>query len=143
MGFEPEVQQPHDARPIGPESKSSPTRRDIRNVIARWRGSGPPGKKALALAAHYDSRTSGPGAADDASGVAAILESLRTLKAGPPPERDVIVLLNDGEEAGLLGAQVFSDEHPWAKDVGVALNFDARGNSGPSYMSRPAIATDG
>ena len=46
----------------------------------------------------------------------------------------MIVLLNDGEEAGLLGARVFSEEHPWAKDVGVALNFDARGNSGPSYM---------
>ncbi len=86
------------------------------------------------LSAHYDSRISGPGAADDASGVAAILESLRALKAGPPPERDVIALLTDGEEAGLLGADVFAAEHPWAKDVGVAMNFDARGNSGPSYM---------
>ena len=29
---------------------------------------------------------------------------------------------------------VFTEEHPWAKDVGVVLNLDARGNSGPSYM---------
>ena len=42
-----------------------------------WRGSGQPGKKVLLLAAHYDSRTFAPGAGDDASGVAAILESLR------------------------------------------------------------------
>jgi hypothetical protein len=135
LGFEPEIQQPHDARPKGgPEPKSFRSRRDVRNIIARWRGTGPDRKKALLLSAHYDSRTSGPGAGDDASGVAAILESLRALKAGPPPDRDVIALLTDGEEAGLLGASVFSEEHTWAKDVGVALNFDARGNSGPSYM---------
>ena len=76
----------------------------------------------------------GPGAGDDASGVAAILESLRALKAGPPPDRDIIILINDGEEIGLFGAEVFAEEHPWAKDVGVVLNFDARGNTGPSFM---------
>ena len=56
------------------------------------------------------------------------------MKAGPPPERDVIILIDDGEEVGLFGADVFANEHPWAGDVGVVLNFDARGNSGPSYM---------
>ncbi len=106
----------------------------MRNIVARWRGSGPPGKKALLLSAHYDSVARGPGAGDDASGVAAILESLRALKAGPAPDRDVIILINEGEEIGLFGADVFSKEHPWARDVGVVLNLDARGNSGPSYM---------
>ncbi len=106
----------------------------MRNIVARWRGSGPAGKKALLLSAHYDSVRAGPGAGDDASGVASILESLRALKAGPPPERDAIVLINDGEEIGLFGAEVFAEEHPWAKDVGVVLNLDARGNSGPAYM---------
>jgi hypothetical protein len=66
--------------------------------------------------------------------VAAILESLRALQAGPPLDRDLIVLINEGEEVGLFGAEVFSQEHPWAQDVGVVLNLDARGNSGPSYM---------
>ncbi len=134
LGFEPEIQQPGDSRPIRSESESKPSRRDVRNIVARWRGSGSPGKKALFLSAHYDSSDRGPGAGDDASGVAAILESLRAMKAGPPPERDVIILINDGEERGLFGADVFAKEHPWAKDVGVVLNFDARGNSGPSYM---------
>jgi hypothetical protein len=134
LGFEPAIQQPRDARPVGPESRSSPSRRDVRNILARWRGTGPPSKKALLLSAHYDSVPFGPGAGDDASGVAAILESLRAWKAGPPPERDVIILINDGEEVGLYGADVFSEEHPWAKDVGVVLNFEARGNSGPAYM---------
>ena len=108
--------------------------RDVQNIVARWRGTGPEGKKALLLSAHYDSVERGPGAGDDASGVAAILESLRALKAGPPPERDVIILINDGEEAGMLGADVFAAEHRWAGDVGAVLNFDARGNSGPSFM---------
>ena len=46
----------------------------------------------------------------------------------------LIALIDDGEELGLLGATLFVDEHAWAKDVGVVLNFDARGVSGPSFM---------
>ena len=86
------------------------------------------------LCAHYDSVPEGPGASDDAAGVAVVLETLRALKAGPPLDRDVIALFTDGEESGCLGARVFVDEHPWAGDVGIVLNFDARGNSGPSIM---------
>jgi len=136
LGFEPEIQRPRDSRPPGsePVPTPSPSRGDVQNIVARWRGSGAPSKKALLLSAHYDSVPRGPGAGDDASGVAAILESLRALKARPQLERDVIVLINEGEEVGLFGADVFSSEHPWAKDVGVVLNFHARGNSGPSYM---------
>ena len=85
MGFEPEIQQPRDARALGPESESRWSKRDVRNIVARWRGSGPAGKKALLLSAHYDSDRFVPGAGDDASGVAAILESLRAMKAGPGP----------------------------------------------------------
>jgi hypothetical protein len=136
MGLEPEVQRPRDARPPAPEREPpfSPSRRDVQNIVARWRGTGPPTKKALLLSAHYDSVSHGPGAGDNASGVASILEALRALNAGPRLSRDVIVLINEGEEIGLFGADVFASEHPWAKDVGVVLNFDARGNSGPSYM---------
>jgi hypothetical protein len=134
LGLEPQIQRPRDARERGSESESHPSRSDAANIVARWRGSGPAGKKALLLSAHYDSVRRGPGAGDDASGVAAILEGLRALKAMPPPERDIIVLINDGEEVGLHGADVFASEHPWARDVGVVLNFEGRGNSGPSFM---------
>ncbi len=136
LGLEPEIQRPRDARAPAsePDSTPSPSRRDVQNIVARRRGSGSPSKKALLLSAHYDSVPRGPGAGDDASGVAAILESLRALNASPQLERDLIILINEGEEVGLFGADVFSSEHPWAKDVGVVLNFDARGNSGPSYM---------
>jgi Peptidase family M28 len=63
-----------------------------------------------------------------------VLETLRALKAGPPLDRDVIALLDDGEEDGFLGSVIFVNEHPWAKEVGVVINLDARGNSGPSIM---------
>ena len=56
------------------------------------------------------------------------------LKAGRPLERDLIAIFTDGEEDGLLGARLFVEEHPWASEVGLVLNFDARGNSGPSIM---------
>jgi hypothetical protein len=79
-------------------------------------------------------KAAAPGAGDDGAAVAALLEVARILAAGPPLERDVIVLLSDGEELGLLGAQLFEREHPWAADVAAAFNFEARGNAGPSIL---------
>jgi len=102
------------------------------NVVARLQGTN--NTKAVLLSAHYDSRPQAFGASDDGAGVAAMLETLRALKSAAPLQNDVIFLFTDGEEDGLLGANAFIDEHPWAKDVGLVLNFDARGNSGPSMM---------
>jgi hypothetical protein len=104
----------------------------INDIVGRLPGtaSGP----AIVLMAHYDSVYRAPGAGDDASGVASILEMVRALKHGPPIQRDVIVLFTDGEEAGLLGAEAFAHSHPWMKDAGLVLNFEARGNRGPSLL---------
>ena len=105
----------------------------VHNVLARLHGTAP-GGKALMLAAHYDSVPNGDGAADDGASVAAILETMRALRAGPPLRNDVVVLLTDGEESGLLGSQAFTAGHPWAHDIGVVLNFEYRGNRGPMTM---------
>jgi hypothetical protein len=83
---------------------------------------------------HYDSVIAGPGANDDGTAVAALLETIRALRAGPPIQNDVVFLFTDGEEAGLLGAKAFVDEHPLAREIGLVLNFEARGNSGPVLM---------
>ena len=104
----------------------------VRNLVGRLAGGGEGG--AVLLLAHYDSRSNTPGAADDASGVAVALESIRALAQGPPLRRDVILLLTDGEEVGLLGARGFVDEHPWMADVERVLNFEARGSRGPAVM---------
>lgn len=103
------------------------------NVLARLEGTANDGK-AFLLMAHYDSMPAAPGASDDGAGVATMLETLRALEAGPPLKNDVIFLFTEGEERGLLGAQAFVDSHPWAKDVGVVLNLESRGNTGPAIM---------
>ena len=89
---------------------------------------------AVMLAAHYDSVPSGPGASDDGSGVATLLETARALAAGPRLRNGILLLFTDGEELGMLGAKAFVEESPWAKDVAVALNFEARGACGPSVL---------
>lgn len=104
----------------------------IENVAARLEGSGD-GKSVL-LVSHYDSVPTSPGASDNGAGVATLLETLRALKAGAPLKKDVILLFTDGEENGLLGAEAFVNQHPWAADVGVVLNFEARGSNGRSIM---------
>ena len=89
---------------------------------------------ALALMAHYDSVTGSPGAADDAAGVASALEAVRAIKARGIPARDVIVLLTDGEEAGMLGADTFYNRDPLARHVGFIFNMEARGAAGRVQM---------
>jgi hypothetical protein len=104
----------------------------VQNIIARLPGKDRNGKAVLVLA-HYDSETHAPGAGDDGAGVAAMLETIRALRAGPPLAHDVIWLFTDGEEAGLLGAQAYvADTVRLHREVGVALNFEGRGNQGPS-----------
>ncbi|BAL22429.1 M20/M25/M40 family metallo-hydrolase [Azoarcus sp. KH32C] len=110
------------------------------NLLARLPGSNGGRDGAVLIAAHYDSVPAGPGASDDAAGVAAILEIARALKHGPPPHHDVILLIDDGEEAGLLGARLFVDRHPWAAQVKAAVNLEARGTSGPSFMFETGAA---
>jgi hypothetical protein len=105
---------------------------DLQNIVARLKGTR--SGSAVLLVSHYDSTPAGPGASDDGHAVAAMLEVLRALRTRPPLENDMIFLFTDGEELGLLGAQVFAAEHRWANDVALALNFEARGNSGPAVM---------
>jgi len=104
----------------------------IENILVRIKGTN--NTKAVLVTGHYDSVPTSSGASDDGVAVAIMLETLRMLKEEPPLKNDVIFLFTDGEEAGLLGARAFVNEHQWTKDVGVALNFEARGNRGPSVM---------
>lgn len=130
MDVTPEIQEAFENRCPGRVST-------VRNILARI-----PGKantKAVALMAHYDSVPFGPGAADDGSGVAALLEATRAIKAGPPLNNDIILIFTDGEEGnqplmGRRGAYAFAAQHPWMADIGAVFNFDARGTHGPSYM---------
>jgi Zn-dependent M28 family amino/carboxypeptidase len=110
----------------------------IQNIVARRKGTG--AGRALFLVAHYDSVSTAPGANDDGVGVATLLETARALGAsGQQLRNDIVFLFTDSEETGLLGARAFVAEHPWAKEVEVALNFEARGNGGPAIMFETSL----
>ena len=104
----------------------------LENILFRL-----PGKnhhKPILLCAHYDSKPGTPGISDDGVGVGALLTIAKNLKNGPPLNRDILFLLTDGEEYGLLGAERWCEEHPLADEVVIAINLEARGSSGPSLM---------
>jgi hypothetical protein len=104
---------------------------EITNVLTRLAGT--ESNEAILLMAHYDTVSTSPGAVDNASGVAVLLETMRALKSGAPLKHDVIALFTDGEEAALLGAQAFVEDHPWRADVKVAMNM------GLLYRGPPVI----
>ena len=111
-----------------------------------------PGKseRTMALMAHYDSSTveededgvvrkipgNSYGASDDGYGVAAIVETLRAIKAeGRQPENSLKIVITDGEEVGLVGARNEMRHHRADyENVDLVLNLEARGMSGPALM---------
>ena len=103
----------------------------VQNVLARIPGTN--NSRAVLLVAHYDSVVSSFGANDDGAGVVTLLETARALRSAGPLKNDVIFLFSDGEEVGLLGAKAFT-AHAWAKDAGVFMNFESRGNTGRAVM---------
>ncbi|SRX52701.1 M20/M25/M40 family metallo-hydrolase [Aequorivita sp. CIP111184] len=128
LGLDPHIQEGFS---LNPESK---TLDKPINIVARIKGS--EDGKALLLLTHYDSAlVPSFGASDAGSGLVTILESVRAyLASGEKPKNDIIILFSDAEEIGLDGAKLFVNEHPWSKNVGLVLNFEARGSSGPSNM---------
>ena len=89
---------------------------------------------AVMLMSHHDTVWGSPGAADDTTGVAASLEVVRAIKAKGQPERDLIVLVTDAEELGLMGAKHFFANNPLRSRVGAIINLEARGGGGRANM---------
>lgn len=128
MGIRPQIQT---TTAVGTRYQESGR---VQNILAYIPGTSSNGKAVLVMV-HYDGVEAGPAAADDGAATGALLETVRALRARKTPlVHDVIALFTDGEETGLLGAAAFVREHPWAKDVAIALNFEARGTNGRSYM---------
>jgi Zn-dependent M28 family amino/carboxypeptidase len=93
-----------------------------RNVIARIEGTDPTLKNEMVIyTAHWDHLGRDPalqgdqiynGAADNASGVAAVLEIAHAFsQVKPPPKRSILFLAVTAEEKGLLGAKYYAT-HP-------------------------------
>jgi aminopeptidase N len=125
-------------------SPSSPSGKPVtlRNVVgvlpgtkAEWKG------QAALLTAHYDHLGRGwpdvhkgdqgklhPGADDNASGVAVLIELAKALAAGEKPQRTIAFVAFSGEEEGLLGSRYYVGHpaFPLEKTIGV-INLDTVG----------------
>ena len=104
----------------------------LRNIFIRKEGR--TNLPAILLVSHHDSVAVSPGGSDNGMGVAVCLDAARMLTLQEPPERPVIILVTDGEEAGLLGAKLFAQNHAWANDIGAVINIDNRGGDGPAQL---------
>jgi hypothetical protein len=105
---------------------------NVDNIIARAPGQ-PPGRKAVVVAAHYDSVPAGPGASDDGTGVASALEIARAVRH-EPLANPVVFLIDDGEESRLLGAEGYVADAARSKDAAFIINVEARGTTGTPYL---------
>lgn len=86
------------------------------------------------LGAHYDSVPEGPGANDNASGTAMILELARTDR-----RPGLCVIAFGAEEYGLWGSQAFVKQHP-TSGIRFVLNFDMVGKiTSAQVVGDPAL----
>ncbi|MDP5103700.1 MAG: M28 family peptidase, partial [Erythrobacter sp.] len=129
-----------DVMPVGevvePDGRRIPAATLIRNAVAIQRGTERPNEVVI-VQGHIDSRVSdamdatsdAPGANDDGSGSALVLEAARALSATKYPSTIIYALLS-GEEQGLFGGRILAD---WATAQGftvkAVLNNDIVGNS--------------
>lgn len=138
LGLTPEIQTTTSALRFAGASGFSAGL--VQNVIARIPGTNSTG--AILLNAHYDGGSTGPAAGDCGACVVTLLETVRALRAGPALANDVIVVFSDAEEVGDLGAHAFATQHPWMREVRLALNFESQGGAGPAmlYATSPGNA---
>lgn len=94
----------NELKKLGWESSSEQFPRGV-NVFAEKTGTDSEAG-AILLAAHYDTVLNSPGADDNASGVAVLLEIARLFNSGSTP-RTLQLAFFDKEEAGLLGSRAF------------------------------------
>ncbi|HSK08180.1 MAG TPA: M20/M25/M40 family metallo-hydrolase, partial [Vicinamibacterales bacterium] len=136
------------ARPPHPSGGGEVT---AANVIGYIPGTRPDWKgQAVVVSAHYDHLGTGwpdvhkgdegqvhPGADDNASGVAVMLDLGRALAAAGRPSRSIVFIAFSGEEAGRLGSRHYVDHaglFPPSRTIGV-INLDTVGRLGSRPLS--------
>jgi hypothetical protein len=112
---------------------------EVPNVVGVLRGTNPEwAGQSVVIGAHYDHLGVGadgtlhPGADDNASGVAVLLELARQMASAFPPRRSVVFAAFTGEESGLLGSKSYvasPSAWPASKAIGM-VNLDTVGRLG-------------
>jgi Peptidase family M28 len=132
-------------QPIEYRRSPESARTILKNVIGVLEGKGDLADQAIVIGAHYDHLGHGefsslapealrarthPGADDNASGIAAMLELARHFASQPTPSRRRMVFVAfTAEEAGLIGSRHYVSKEPIfpIKDTVAMLNFDMVG----------------
>lgn len=126
-----------DTQRYAPDGKRIDQELTLANVVATLRGTDPNDRRVFVISAHMDSRNSdvmdrtgdAPGANDDGSGTAALLESARVMSQYSFPATIVFVALC-GEEQGLLGADFMAKNAKRDRiEIAAVLNNDMIGNN--------------
>lgn len=92
-------------------------------------------ENAILVSAHVDTVVTGPGAGDDTTAIAVMLELLRVVSHWENGFKNaVIFIFNAGEEEGLLGSHAFITQHPWRSSVRTFINLDAMGVGGKCVL---------
>ena len=112
-------------RPVTVRGETGTRSTNSQNVVGRR------GECRAYIGGHYDSVPEGPGANDNASGTATMLELARAR-----PTDGLCVIAFGAEELGLHGSQAYVKQHAMAGTKFV-LNFDMTG-----ILDRPMIAGD-
>jgi hypothetical protein len=117
---------------------------DAANVAGELAGTRP-GARSIVVSAHYDhlgvyDGQLYPGADDNASGVAVLLEAAHWF-AAHPPRHPMLFVAFDAEELGLAGAEAFLEHPPIERDrivIDVNLDMLARNERNEIYAAGPS-----
>jgi Zn-dependent M28 family amino/carboxypeptidase len=129
-----------DTTTLQPDNRRIPTRTLLGNAVAILKGTDPNDNRIFLISGHLDnmrgSPTDGqgdaPGANDDASGCAAVIECARIMSKHSFSATIIFVTVS-GEEQGLLGARFMADKAKkggWA--IEAVLNNDIMGSNNSS-----------
>jgi hypothetical protein len=107
---------------------------ELQNIVAEAVG---PSPGTIVVMAHRDNDGRGPGANDNASGTAMLIQLARTYGAprGLPsgqlrPNHTILFLSTDGGAFGGVGAAWFASHYQFRNDIAGVINLDAVGGSG-------------
>jgi hypothetical protein len=106
------------------EHRASYRERTSANLVAEIPGTEPDAPKVV-VGAHYDSQLESPGAADNATGLAALLAMARAW-SGARPRRTIALVAFGVEETGSWGAADYASRHA-GDGIAAMVNLDALG----------------
>ncbi|MDQ4139141.1 MAG: M20/M25/M40 family metallo-hydrolase [Bacteroidota bacterium] len=126
-----------DSTTYQPDGKRVPAAINLGNVVATLKGTDPKDNRIFLITGHMDSRRSdvmdatgdSPGANDDGSGTAAVMECARVMSKHSFPATIIFVAVT-GEEQGLIGARYLAEKAKKANwNIVAVLNNDIIGSN--------------